>query len=142
MKPDLQTRLAILSEWQLGIPQQKLAERYGLSVSRINQICLDTKIKKNGANRKVHYLHPKLNHDACGLAGDSLTAQLTSNIEEVTCQHCLNTVAGKKRAGGREPVGTEAKVSVMVRIDKALRDKARTKKLNCSQLLEEAIKNN
>lgn len=91
---------------------------------------------------KIHYLHLKLNHDACGLAGDSLTAQLTNNIDEVTCQHCLRTVAGKKRSGGRKTLGSEAKVSVTVRIDKVLRDKAKKNKLNCSQLLEEAIKNN
>lgn len=87
---------------------------------------------------KTHYLHPKLNHDACGLAGDSLTAQLTSNINEVTCQHCLNTVAGKKRAGGVKPEG-EKKVKINVTIDRKLRDSAKRQKLNCSELLEKAI---
>ena len=49
--------------------------------------------------KKIHYQPPTSQYDACGLARDY--ALLTTNIEEVTCQSCLNTVTGKK--AGRPP---------------------------------------
>ena len=49
--------------------------------------------------KKVHYQPPTSNYDACGLARDY--ALLTTDINQVTCQSCLNTVTGKK--AGRPP---------------------------------------
>lgn len=91
-------------------------------------------------SRKIHYLSPTLGYQLCGMGGDLLTLELTSNIEEVTCNHCLNAANKKKRAGGKPSHGDEPKVNITLRIDKKLKSEAKAKDLNCSLLLEEAIK--
>lgn len=45
MQPSWEIRLEILSQWQSGRTQAEIAREYGLSVSRVSQICLDTKLK-------------------------------------------------------------------------------------------------
>jgi hypothetical protein len=46
--------------------------------------------------KSIHYKHPLLGYHACGM-GDRATAQLTDNIEDVTCRRCLETKTGQKR---------------------------------------------
>ncbi len=45
MKPDWSTRLKIFGDWQSGETQASLAKKYQMSISRVSQICADTKIR-------------------------------------------------------------------------------------------------
>jgi hypothetical protein len=62
----------------------------------------------------IHLRHPKLGYHACGL-GDPASVIMTEDLDNVTCQRCLQSVTAKKRLPGRPPTG-KAKTSITVRL--------------------------
>ncbi|WP_144427394.1 hypothetical protein [Nostoc piscinale] len=69
---------------------------------------------------KIHYKHPQLGYHACGVRINSLSKS-SSDIKQVNCQKCLETVTGKRRSPGK-PVTGKAKIKVTIRLPQELVD--------------------
>lgn len=85
---------------------------------------------------KIHYTHPVTQLQACAMAGD---VELTADIAQVTCLHCIALIGRRPRAGGREAFGEKKKVPLTLRIDPELKRQSERLQMNRSQLLEDAI---
>lgn len=71
--------------------------------------------------KKIHLQHSKYTnlHPVCGRFGKD--AEATSQIEQVNCQSCLNTIAGKKKGGRPQKADGRNKVQIVLS-DRALEE--------------------
>jgi hypothetical protein len=52
--------------------------------------------RKYMEKQTIHWLNPVIGHHACGMADpNSLSFQVSEDIEQVTCKSCLRSISGQ-----------------------------------------------